>query len=59
MRLSCDEIEIIHPIVNKEGIGIQDGNIEDMLTAIEKAYNKGKGIYGMKPLGGGHLINQI
>lgn len=52
------EIEVIHPIVNKEGIGIQDGNIEDMLIAIEKAYNKGKGIYGMKPLGGGHLINK-
>ena len=56
--LSCDQIDIIHPIVNKEGIGIQDGNIEDMLSAIEKAYNKGKGIYGMKPLGGGHLIPQ-
>lgn len=53
-----EEIEIIHPIVNKAGIGIQDGNIEDMLTAIEKAYNMGKGIYGMKPLGGGHLISQ-
>ncbi|MCF6465662.1 aldo/keto reductase [Clostridium sp. Cult2] len=53
-----DEIDIIHPIVNIAGIGIQDGNIEDMLLIIEKAYNKGKGIYGMKPLGGGHLIPQ-
>lgn len=53
-----DEIEVVHPIVNKEGIGIQDGTIEDMLAMIEKAYNMGKGIYGMKPLGGGHLISQ-
>ena len=53
-----DEIEIVHPIVNKEGIGIQDGTILDMLEIIEKAYNMGKGIYGMKPLGGGHLITQ-
>ena len=53
-----DEIEIVHPIVNKEGIGIQDGNILDMLQEIKKAYNMGKGIYGMKPLGGGHLIAQ-
>ncbi|NLJ98496.1 MAG: 4Fe-4S dicluster domain-containing protein [Tissierellia bacterium] len=51
-----DEIEIIHPIINKEGIGIQDGNIQDMLMAVKKAYDMGKGIYGMKPLGGGHLI---
>lgn len=53
-----DEIEIIHPIINKYGIGIQDGSIEEMLTAVKKAYDMGKGIYGMKPLGGGHLIPQ-
>lgn len=56
--IEFDEIEIIHPIVNKDGIGIQDGNIDDMLLAIEKAYEMGKGIYAMKPLGGGHLISQ-
>lgn len=52
----CDYIDIIHPIVNIEGIGIQDGNIEDMLSVIKRANEKGKGIYSMKPLGGGHLI---
>ncbi len=51
-----NEIEVIHPIINMKGIGIQDGSVEDMLKAIEEAYNLGKGIYGMKPLGGGHLI---
>ncbi len=40
------------------GIGIQDGSIEDMLMAIEEANKLGKGIYGMKPLGGGHLIGE-
>ncbi|MEY8304942.1 aldo/keto reductase [Anaerosalibacter bizertensis] len=54
--IEFDEIDVIHPIINKLGIGIQDGNVEDMLKAIEKAHNAGKGIYGMKPLGGGHLI---
>lgn len=54
-----NEIEIIHPIVNKLGIGIIDGSVNDMLKAIKKAYNKGKGIYGMKPLGGGHLIKDV
>ena len=53
-----NEIEVIHPIVNMKGIGIQDGNIGEMLNAIEEAHRLGKGIYGMKPLGGGHLIGE-
>lgn len=54
-----NEIEVIHPIVNKNGLGIMDGNISQMLNAIENAYNKGKGIYSMKPLGGGNLNKNI
>lgn len=51
------EIDVIHPIVNKSGIGICDGNIADMLEAIKTAHNNGKGIYSMKPLGGGNLLS--
>ncbi len=29
-----------------------------MLKAIEETHKLGKGIYGMKPLGGGHLIGE-
>lgn len=50
------EIEIIHPIINYKGIGICDGNIKDMLTAVEEAYLLGKGIYAMKIFAGGNLI---
>ncbi len=50
------EIDIIHPIVNRTGIGIGDGSVESMLAAVKKAYEKGKGIYSMKPLGGGNLL---
>ncbi len=50
-----DEIQVIHPIVNTRGLGITDGSIQDMLKAIETAHNKGKGIYAMKPLGGGNM----
>lgn len=53
------EIEIIHPIINKYGIGIHDGTIEDMLAEVKACHSLGKGIYGMKPLGGGHLIKEI
>ena len=56
--IKYDEAEIIHPIINKYGIGIQDGSVEEMLDMIKKANSIGKGIYGMKPLGGGHLISK-
>lgn len=56
----CDmpEIEVIHPIVNIAGIGIGDGSNEDMLAAVDRAHSRGKGIYSMKPLGGGNLLNR-
>lgn len=56
----CDmpEIEVVHPIVNIAGVGIGDGNIEGMLAAVERAHSRGKGIYSMKPLGGGNLLNR-
>lgn len=50
------EIEIIHPLINFKGLGIKDGTLHDMEIAIQKAYKNGKGIYGMKALGGGNLI---
>ena len=55
---SIPEFDVIHPIINKFGIGIQDGQTEDMLEAISFAAIMGKGLYGMKCLGGGHLIPQ-
>lgn len=54
-----NEIEVVHPIINKLGIGIQDGTTLDMINAIKKCHELGKGIYGMKPLGGGHLLNNV
>jgi aryl-alcohol dehydrogenase-like predicted oxidoreductase len=50
------EIEVISPLINMRGIGIQGGSREDMLAAVAKAAQAGKGIYAMKPLGGGHLL---
>ena len=53
------EMDIIFPIINKLGIGIVGGSIEDMIKAISEAHKAGKGLYAMKTLGGGHLINQL
>ena len=49
-------IDVIHPLINLQGIGIQDGTRQDMERAIEAARARGIGIFAMKPLGGGHLI---
>jgi aryl-alcohol dehydrogenase-like predicted oxidoreductase len=51
-----DEIEVIHPILNVSGLGIIDGSRDEMLGAIQSF--KG-GVYSMKPLGGGNLLNRV
>jgi aryl-alcohol dehydrogenase-like predicted oxidoreductase/NAD-dependent dihydropyrimidine dehydrogenase PreA subunit len=53
------QIEIISPLINLTGVGIVDGSREDMLSAMELAASMGKGLYGMKPLGGGHLGGKV
>lgn len=53
------EIELIHPILNKNGLGIGDGNVEEMIAELKKSNELNKGIYSMKPLGGGHLIDEM
>jgi len=50
-------IEVIHPIINRYGLGIRDGNAAAMVAAIQLAVENGKGVYGMKALGGGHLLD--
>jgi len=57
--LDSADIEVIMPIINKNGLGIVDGNLEEMVNVLQAAAAKGKWMYAMKPLGGGHLIKQI
>ena len=54
-----EEIDIVFPLINKTGLGIVDGSKKSMLEAINKASKNGKGIYAMKALGGGNLLNDI
>jgi len=53
------EIDIIFPIINKLGMGIIGGSVDDMVKAISEASKAGKGLYAMKALAGGHLIDQL
>lgn len=49
-------VDVLHPLINKTGIGIGDGTKADMETACYNAWLGGIGIFAMKPLGGGHLL---
>lgn len=49
------EIDAVHMIYNMRGLGVADGTREEMEAAVKEAWEAGKGIFAMKPLGGGHL----
>ncbi|MDI6869997.1 MAG: aldo/keto reductase [Bacillota bacterium] len=48
------EIDVIHPLVNRAGLGVK-GGLPAMREALDLAAAMGKGLYVMKPLAGGHL----
>jgi ferredoxin len=50
------EADIVHPLLNMAGIGLLDGSAADMVQACQEAHAAGIGIFGMKMLGGGHLL---
>ena len=52
------ELDVLFPLINKNGVGIADGTASEMVEVIKKAKEAGKGIIAMKPLGGGHLIGE-
>ncbi len=58
MAAEQGEIEIIFPLLNMAGIGINDGTVADMLQACAKAKQNGKGVYSMKAIAGGALMHQ-
>jgi len=49
-------LDVIHPLLNRQGLGIADGSASEMLTAIRAAHKAGIGVFSMKPLGGGNLF---
>jgi len=52
------EIEVVHPLINRIGMGILDGTAEEMAAAIRACSRRGAGVYAMKALAGGNLIAQ-
>lgn len=56
--LDYSALEVLFPLINCAGIGIEDGTAEQMRAAISAAKEAGKGIFAMKPLGGGTLLRR-
>ncbi len=52
-------IEVLFPVLNQRGLGIIDGSLEGMLEALTESKRQGKFVYAMKPLGGGHLHQEV
>lgn len=59
LAANTPEIDVIHPLINKIGRGILNGDTASMTKAIEKCGQAGKGLYAMKALAGGVLIDQL
>ncbi len=54
-----EDVDVIHPLINVAGTGILGGTVQDMASAIEAASHNGKGIYAMKALAGGSLLERM
>lgn len=53
------ELEIVMPCVNRKGLGVNDGTLEELLSLLQELKSLGKGVYAMKPLAGGHLFGDV
>ncbi|MGI5901338.1 MAG: aldo/keto reductase [Desulfitobacteriia bacterium] len=51
-------LDVIHPLINYQGLGIIDGTLQDMLDSVYLAAELGIGMYAMKVFGGGHLASE-
>jgi aryl-alcohol dehydrogenase-like predicted oxidoreductase len=49
------EFEVLHPLFNFKGHGYMHGSMEEQEENLKKLYYAGRGIYVMKPFGGGRF----
>jgi ferredoxin len=49
-------VEVVHPLLNRPGLGILGGTAGEMGAAVAACARAGKGVYAMKALGGGNFI---
>lgn len=56
LAADIEDIDVVFPIINIRGMGILDGTADEMTEAITACVEKGKGVYLMKVLAGGNLV---
>ncbi|MBN2808436.1 MAG: aldo/keto reductase [Deltaproteobacteria bacterium] len=56
LAAEIEEVDIVFPIINKNGTGILFGTLAEMEAAINLCLARNKGVYFMKALGGGCLV---
>jgi len=54
-----EDIDVVFPLLNKAGRGILEGTAEDMERAAAHCSENGKGVYLMKVIGGGTMIDDF
>lgn len=54
-----DAIDVVFALINRIGKGLLDGSVDEMLGALEEVDRAGKGVYAMKILAGGSLIQEL
>lgn len=56
---AMEEVEIVCATLNRDGSRINDGTLDEMLSALKACYEKGKGVYVIKILGRGDLADDV
>lgn len=59
LAAGAEEFDLVFPLINKIGLGILAGTLDEMLAAIGLVHSAGKAMYGMKALAGGHLAGDM
>ncbi len=57
--LGHPELEVVLPCVNRKGLGVNDVTLEELVPLLRELRAMGKGVYAMKPLGGGHFFDDV
>lgn len=58
LAATLPEVELVHAMYNMRGVGVNNGGAKEMGAALAKAKAAGKGVYGMKAIGGGALMKE-
>lgn len=56
---SQEFVDIVHPLINRKGMGLLGGTVDEMAEAIAVLHQNGVGIYTMKALAGGNGLDEM